>query len=65
MKRKEHNCIGKSTSGGTNGERGHMKIANIEDLVKRKEISYTVVPRPWNKQGRSSTMVIGGRERYG
>ena len=41
MKRKESNCIGKSTSDGTNGEKVHREIENIEDLVKRKRISDT------------------------
>ena len=39
MKRKEGNCIVKSTSDGTNGEKFHVETENIEDLVKRKGIS--------------------------
>ena len=35
MKRKEGNCIGKSTSDSTNGEKIYKETKNIEDLVKR------------------------------
>ena len=41
MKRKEDNCIGKSMSDDTNGEKAHKEIGNIEDLVKRKGTSDT------------------------
>ena len=41
VKRKEVNCTAKSTSDGTNGEKVHREIRNIEDLVKRKGISDT------------------------
>ena len=41
MKRKEGKCTRKSTSDGTNGEKVHRETGNIENLVKRKEISET------------------------
>ena len=50
MKRKEGNCIVKSMSDGTNGEKVHTETRNIEDLVKRKELLTHVVLGPWTKK---------------